>query len=206
MLNPRNGIALDWECGDAHEALRTELPSQPGPDARPPGAQLADRSLPGRRGRAELTYDPGAITDRSQPALVSGRRDHSTRSTEIGELSKFKSINISEQQQREPPVGIEPTTCSLRETRAAAPHELAAQVAQPNHTLHTMHRLSAGTGPRPVPRTGPRTEPTTSVAKSNQEQGHAGIHAPLPGRPSTASRSRSLTRCSRTACRQRPVV
>ena len=47
---------------------------------------------PGRRGRAELTHDP-AITDRSQPALVSGRRDLSTRSTnrstEIGKLSKF---------------------------------------------------------------------------------------------------------------------
>ena len=29
-LKPRNGVALDWACGDAHEALRTELPSQPG--------------------------------------------------------------------------------------------------------------------------------------------------------------------------------
>src|SRR6266568_301644 len=54
------------------------------------------------------------------------------RSTEIGESSKSKSINITGQQQREPPVGIEPTTCSLRETRAAAPDALAAPIARPN--------------------------------------------------------------------------
>ena len=34
-LNPRNGVALDWECGDAHEALGTELPGWRGRDARP---------------------------------------------------------------------------------------------------------------------------------------------------------------------------
>src|SRR5665811_1118516 len=59
------------------------------------------------------------------------------RSTEIGRLSKFKSINVSEQQQREPPVGIEPTTCSLRETRRPEPDVLAAQTARPNaHSAH----------------------------------------------------------------------
>jgi hypothetical protein len=32
----------------------------------------------------------------------------------------------------EPPVGIEPTTCSLRETRPPAPDALAAPIARPN--------------------------------------------------------------------------
>jgi hypothetical protein len=35
-LSTRNGIAPDWECGNAHEALCAELPSWPGKGARPP--------------------------------------------------------------------------------------------------------------------------------------------------------------------------
>ena len=87
------------------------------------------------RARAELAQGP-AITDRSQLILASGRPDHSTRSTtrstEIDKPSKFKSINVTELQKREPPVGIEPTTCSLRETRPPAPDALAAPIARPN--------------------------------------------------------------------------
>ncbi len=42
----------------------------------------------------------------------------------------------------EPPVGIEPTTCSLRETRPPAPDALAARKAGRTRRLHTMHPLS----------------------------------------------------------------
>ena len=123
MYTPVPGVArLASRLGDQLHAMWA-------PRRRPRPPVLCSRA------RAELAQGP-AITDRSQLILASGRPDHSTRSTtrstEIDKPSKFKSINVTELQKREPPVGIEPTTCSLRETRSPAPDALAAPIARPN--------------------------------------------------------------------------
>ena len=130
----RNGVALDWECGTrTRRCARSCLAGEGGMPCH--GTQLAGGCVSGRRTRAELIRDRRLLTVARQPlrpAVTTTRLVPRIVPWRIDGLSKFKSINVTEMQEREPPVGIEPTTCSLRETRSPAPDALAAPIARPN--------------------------------------------------------------------------